>query len=63
MANNTTEQPNVKGTILLVGAVLGALIAFAACSTFLSIIGGAVGGLIVAAFFNSVILPFKASDR
>lgn len=63
MANNTTEQLNVKSTILLIGAILGALISFAACSTFLSIIGGLIGGLIIAAIFNSVILPYKPSDR
>lgn len=63
MANNTTEQVNVKNIILLVGAILAALISFAASGTFLSIIGGAIVGLIVAAFFNGVILPYKSSDR
>lgn len=57
------EKLNVKGSILLIGTILGALIAFTACGSLLSIIGGLIGGLIFGAFFNSVILPYKASDR
>lgn len=64
MENQLNEQPlNVKGLILLIGTVFGALIAFAKCASFLSIIGGLVGGLIVATIFISVILPHKESDR
>lgn len=63
MANNKTEQLNVKNATLLIGTILGALISFAANGTFLSIIGGVIGGLIFAAIFNSVILPYKSSDR
>ncbi|MCI0921554.1 hypothetical protein [Sphingobacterium rhinopitheci] len=58
-----TESLNVKGIILLVAAVFSALIASVACGTFLSIIGGAVVGLVFAVFFNSVLLPQRESDR
>ncbi|MGE8242772.1 hypothetical protein D3C81_632960 [compost metagenome] len=59
----TIDAGKAKGIILLVAVVFGALIGFAANETFLSIIGGAVIGLIIAAFFNSVIYPQKPSDR
>ncbi|GAA4513619.1 MULTISPECIES: hypothetical protein [Sphingobacterium] len=64
MENQVNEQPlNVKGLILLIGTILGALIAFASCGSFLSIIGGLIGGLIFAVFFITVLLPYKESDR
>ncbi|MCA5006676.1 hypothetical protein [Sphingobacterium bovistauri] len=64
MENQVNDQPlNVKGLILLIGTVFGALIAFAQCGSFLSIIGGLVGGLIAATVFVSVLLPYKESDR
>ena len=64
MENQVNEQPlNVKGLIILIGTVFGALIAFAVCSTFLSIIGGLIGGFIAATVFNTVFLPYKESDR
>ncbi|WP_149913662.1 hypothetical protein [Sphingobacterium cavernae] len=64
MENQVNEQPlNVKGLILLIGTIFGALIAFAKEGSVLSIIGGLVGGLIVATIFISVILPHKESDR
>jgi len=64
MENQVNEQPlNVKGLILLIGTIFGALIAFATCGSFLSIIGGLVGGLIAATVFISLILPHKESDR
>jgi hypothetical protein len=64
MENQVNDQPlNVKGLILLIGTIFGALISFAACGSFLSLIGGLVGGLIVATIFISVILPHKESDR
>lgn len=60
---NETQPLNAKGIILLVGTIFGALISFAAKGTFLSIIGGLFGGLILAVIFISVILPYKNSDR
>ena len=64
MENQVNDQPlNVKGLILLIGTIFGALISFAACGSFLSLIGGLVGGLIVATSFISVIRPHKESDR
>jgi uncharacterized membrane protein YgaE (UPF0421/DUF939 family) len=65
MENQVTETKslNVKGLILLIGVIFGALISFAANDTFLSIIGGAVVGLIIAILFNSYILPQKPHDR
>ena len=64
MENQVNDQPlNVKGLILLIGTIFGALIAFAACGSFLSIIGGVVGGLIASTVFISIILPHKESDR
>lgn len=60
---NDTQPLNAKGLILLIGTVFGALIAFASCGSFLSIIGGLVGGLIFATFFISVLLPQKTHDR
>ena len=64
MENQVNEQPlNVKGLILLIGTIFGALIGYAACGSFLSIIGGLVVGLIAAIGFISVILPYKESDR
>lgn len=65
MENQATETKslNVKSVILLIGVIFGALISFAANETFLSIIGGAVIGLIIAILFNSYILPQKPHDR
>ena len=64
MGNQVNEQPlNVKGLILLIGTIFVALISFAVCGSFLSIVGGLVGGLIVATIFINVILPYKSSDR
>lgn len=60
---NDAQPLNVKGLILLIGTVLGAITAFAANGTLLSIIGGLVGGLVFAIFFNTVILPQKTHDR
>lgn len=65
MDNNcsTIDAGQAKGIILLVAVVFGALIGFTANETFLSIIGGAVIGLIAAVIFNSIIYPHKPSDR
>ncbi|GGH10033.1 hypothetical protein FAZ19_01510 [Sphingobacterium alkalisoli] len=65
MENQVTESKslNVKSVILLIGVLFGALISFAANETFLSIIGGAVVGLVIAILFNSYILPQKPHDR
>lgn len=60
---NESKPLNVKGLITLIGAIFGALIAFVVCGSALSIIGGLVGGLILAAFFNAVLLPQKTHDR
>ena len=60
---NDAQPLNVKGLILLIGTVLGAITAYAVCGTFLGIIGGLVGGLIFAIFFNTVLLPQKPHDR
>lgn len=64
MENQVNEQPlNVKGLILAIGTIFGALISFAVCGSFLSIIAGLVGGLIAAVVFISLFLPQKDSDR
>lgn len=60
---NESEPLNVNGIILLVAVVFSGLIASVACGTFLSIIGGAVVGLIIAIFFINVLLPQRESDR
>lgn len=57
------ENLNVKGIILLLGTVFGALISIIVSGTFLGFISGLVIGLIFAVFFVSVILPHKPSDR
>lgn len=58
-----TKPLNVKGLILIIGTVFGALISFAVNGTALSIVGGLIGGLIVAVIFNSFLLPHKSHDR
>lgn len=60
---NDAQPLNVKGLILLIGTVLGAITSFAINGTFLSIIAGLVGGLVFAIFFNTVLLPQKPHDR
>jgi len=54
---------NVKGIILLVAVVLGAITAWVAKGTFLGLIGGIVGGLIFAIIFITALLPNKPHDR
>lgn len=60
---NETKPLNVKGLILLIGVVFGALIALAAYGTVLSTLGGVIGGLIFAAIFIAYLLPHKPHDR
>ncbi len=60
---NESKELNVKGIILLVGAIFSGLIGAVACATFTGVITGAIIGLLFAAFFNAVLLPEKASDR
>lgn len=60
---NNTCAPSPKGLIVLIGVIFGALISFTANETFLSIIGGAVIGLIIAAFFNSFLYAQTPHDR
>lgn len=60
---NDAQPLNVKGLILLIGTVLGAITSFAINGTFLSIIAGLLGGLVFAIFFNTVLLPQKPHDR
>lgn len=57
------ETLNVKGLILLIGAVFGAIITIAASGSLAKIILGALIGFAIAVFFNYVILPFKPHDR
>jgi len=57
------ENLNVKGIILLLGTIFGALVSIIVKGTFLGFIGGLVIGLAFAIFFISVILPHKPSDR
>lgn len=57
------ENLNVKGIILLLGTIFGALISIIVKGTFLGFIGGLVIGFVLAVFFISVILPHKPSDR
>lgn len=63
--NNNIAIPasKAKGIIVLVAVVFCALISFVCNGSFLSIIGGAVFGLILSVFFNSVIYPQKPHDR
>ncbi|MFZ4862381.1 hypothetical protein ACL9RF_09360 [Sphingobacterium sp. Mn56C] len=65
MANqvNESQEINAKGLIILIGTIFGAIISFAVKGTFLSIVGGLVGGLILAIFFVNVLLPQKSHDR
>ncbi|GGE11932.1 MULTISPECIES: hypothetical protein [Sphingobacterium] len=58
-----SNEVNVKGIILLVGTILGALTAWVATETFLGIITGLVGGLIFAIIFITALLPNKTHDR
>lgn len=60
---NNACAPNPKGLIVLIGVIFGALISFTANETFLSIIGGAVVGLVIAVFFNSYLYAQKPHDR
>lgn len=60
---NETKPLNVKGLILVIGVVFGALISFAANGTALSILTGIIGGLIIAVIFNTFLLPHKSHDR
>ena len=60
---NEANSLNVKGLILLIGTIFGAVIAFALCGSFLSIVGGLVGGLLFAVFFNTFLLPQRPHDR
>lgn len=64
MENQVNDKPlNAQGFILLIGTIFGAIISFAVVGTFLSIIAGLIGGLIIASIFNTIILPHKESDR
>ena len=54
---------NVKGIILLAGALLGALTAWLACDTFLGVLAGLIGGFVFAIIFVTVLLPHKPHDR
>ena len=58
-----SNEINVKGIILLVGTILGALTAWVASGTFLSLIAGLIGGFIFAIIFISALLPEKSHDR
>jgi hypothetical protein len=61
---NETEQPlNVKGIILLVGAVFSGLIATIVSGTVTGVITGVIIGLLFAIFFINVLLPYRGSDR
>ena len=57
------ETLNVKGLILLIGTVFGALITILPSGSFLTFILGGIIGFAIALFFVSVILPFKPHDR
>ena len=58
-----SNEINVKGIILLVGTILGALTAWVASGTFLSLIAGLIGGFTFAIIFISALLPQKSHDR
>jgi uncharacterized membrane protein len=58
-----SKEINVKGIILLVGTILGALTGWVAKETFLGFAGGLFGGLIFAIIFISILLPNKTHDR
>jgi len=57
------EELNVKGIVLLLGAVFGALVSVPACGTFSGVLTGAVVGFALAIVFNVAILPHKPHDR
>lgn len=57
------ETINVKGIIILLGSVFGALISIVTCGTFSGFITGIIVGLIFATFFISAFLPHKPHDR
>ena len=58
-----TKEVNVKGLIVLIGAVFGALIGGLTQESFVATIVGLIVGLIFAAFFTSVLLKDKPHDR
>lgn len=60
---NNSCTPNAKSLIVLIAIVFSALIAFTASGSFTSIVIGAIVGLIIGIFFNSVIYPQKTHDR
>jgi len=58
-----SKPMNVRGIILLVGAVLGALTAWLASGTFLGVLTGLIGGFVFGVIFVTALLPHKPHDR
>jgi len=57
------EELNVKGIVLLLGAVFGGLFSVIACGTFSGVLTGAAVGLGIGLAFNAFALPHKPHDR
>jgi membrane associated rhomboid family serine protease len=58
-----TSEVNVKGLIILIGTVFGALIGGLTQESFVAAIVGLIVGLIFAAFFATVLLKDTPHDR
>ncbi|MFD2598224.1 hypothetical protein ACFSQ3_04605 [Sphingobacterium corticis] len=63
MENTKNEKSTLTNSLYLIGAVMAAIISFAASGNPLSLLTGAIGGLIFASLFVKFIIPHKPSDR
>ena len=63
MENTKNEKATLHNSLYLIGAVMVAIIAFASSVAPLSLVTGAIGGLIFASIFVKFVIPNKTSDR